>query len=68
MALESLVHQELPLKNVIHKPSLRVIRHNCALIHVHAAGFTSESPPDPVPALKTPPPTTSLARAHQELP
>ena len=67
IALEPLAHQELPLKDVIHKPSGRVIQHRCTLIHVHAAGFTSKSPPDLVPAPKTPPLATSLPLAHQEL-
>src|SRR4051812_26370193 len=30
-------------------------RIHCTLIHVHAAGFTSESPPDLVPTPKTSP-------------
>jgi hypothetical protein len=67
IALEPLAHQELLVKDVIHKPSGRVIQHRCTLIHVHAAGFTFESPLDLMPTPKTPSLATSLPLTHQEL-
>ena len=53
IALEALAHQELPLKDVIHKPSGRTIQHNYTP-PAHTAGFASECPPDLVPAQKLP--------------
>lgn len=64
IALELLAHQELLVKDVIHKPSSCVIQHRCTLIYVYTASFTFKSLLDLVPTLKTSSLATSLSLTH----